>query len=190
MRSLRQATLTSFLLLALVIPAVASPAAGSTPRLTDSFAMKMTVTRSTNWSRKGTHVRGLDWLFAPRCDTGACSVEVSTTPGACPSGQCPQWPGGYIWADEPLTFSKGTWRGSFTVKQACYTANMSSPYAYSQRTIVQLHVTSARSYGPGQSQARTIAGTMTFAGKADPADARAGCTPYAAAFTFTGASIA
>ena len=152
--------------------------------------MKLKITRSSNWSHKGAQIRGLNWLFTPSCDVGACSVQISTTPGACVSGQCGQWPGGYLWADEPLAFSSGSWHGSFTVKQACYTASMSSPYAYSQRTIVQLHVTSARSYGPGESQARTIAGTMTFAGKADAADRGAGCVPYSAAFTFTGVAVA
>jgi hypothetical protein len=162
----------------------------ASPHLTDSFAMKFIVKKETNGIfRTGAHVSGLIWLFAPVCDEGPCNVQISSTPGACASGQCGQWPLGYLWADESLTYASGTWHGSFMVKQGCSTPSFSDPYAYNQRTTVELHATSTHTYGPGETQATGISGTMTFAGAADAADRRAGCLSYGLTFSVTGRSI-
>jgi hypothetical protein len=181
--------------LALIASAAASSGQANTrtatPRLTDSFAMKLIVQKETNGLyRAGTHLAGLSWLFAPACNQGPCSVQLSSTPGACVSGQCGQWPLGYLWSDEPLIYSDGIWHGAFTVKQGCSTSSFSDPYAYEQRTTVKLHATASHTYGPGETQATRIAGTVTFSGAANSAERRKGCLPYSLTFAVTGTGIA
>jgi hypothetical protein len=105
------------------------------PNLGDSFAMVFTVKSQKNFGvRPGFRFGGLIWAFVPRCDVGACAVELSTAEGACVSGSCPQLPTGLIWSHEVLRPASGVYKGAFTVKSNCASSSGNLPYAYNGTT--------------------------------------------------------
>jgi hypothetical protein len=172
-----------------VVVAVAASSAGASgvtaPTLGDSFLMTFTVKANKNFGAPaGTHLTGLLWYFQPRCNSGACSVEVSATPGACVSGTCPrQWPGGLLWSHEPLRYSAGAYKGTFSVKSNCFVADI--PYAYRQQTKVRLQVSRSTMVGTSLKASRVL-GTLTVVGTPDSYSLAHGCQPYSGTLTFRG----
>jgi hypothetical protein len=157
------------------------------PSLGDSFAMVFTVTSQQNFGvPAGFRFGGLIWAFSPRCETGACPVEVSTAQGACVSGRCPQFPSGFIWSHEVLRPASGLYKGAFTVKSNCFQSSTGNiPYAYAQRTTVSLRVTATTRFGSIVKASR-IKGTLTVAGSPNSFSRARGCRAYAGTFAFTG----
>jgi len=158
-------------------------------QLTGLFSVTLNVTSPAQYAGQKYSV---SWSFTPSCGSGACSVQVSTSANACPSGQCAQPPSAFQFADETLAYSAGHYKGSFVVTTSCNSSTGYWPYAYSQRTTLDLAPTAAAKVGTVGSQPLTqvseISGTLTITGTPNSTGEYQGCAPYADTLSVRGTS--
>ena len=153
-------------------------------RLTGSFTVKLRIV-SRGPYRNERYTVG--WAFSPGCDSGACGVRVSTLASSCVSGSCAEPPSFLEYADQPLTLTATTYRGSFTIKAGCSTGTSSYPYGYNQHTSLLLHPTSGETFA-SQTQVKSFKGTLELRGTPAPGYASSGCAPYTLKLSFVGTS--
>ena len=153
-------------------------------RLTGPFTVKLRVLTKGPYRNQRYTVA---WAFVPGCDSGACSVTVSTLASSCVSGACAEPPSFLEYADEPLALTGTAYRGSFTIKAGSSTKTNSYPYGYEQHTSLLLHLTSGETRG-GQALAKAFKGTLVLRGSPAPGYAALGCAPYTLELSFVGTS--
>jgi len=114
--------------------------------------------------------------FAPKCDSGACDVTVSTLAESCVSGSCGQPPSDLTFATAPLRFVGSEYKGNFIIKTGCTANGTYFPYAYDQRTLLTIRPTAAQDIGA--LQVTTFVGTLELLGSPDATGHKWGCTAY------------
>lgn len=125
---------------------------------------------------------GVGWAFTPACDSGACSVSVSTVATACASGSCSSPPSLLEYADEPLRLAHGSYHGTFKIATGCTASDGTHfPYAYVQGTTLSLRPLASRAVGAGRSgrQVTKLAGTPNSTGR------KFHCAPYRIGLSLT-----